>query len=67
MFQTQMSFTTVTASGKTGTVCQKSGPYKCTTTPSVTIFVSKGDKFPNGPKTGSTTGQATTWVMVDQQ
>ncbi|MCI0661393.1 MAG: hypothetical protein L0220_09995 [Acidobacteria bacterium] len=67
MFQAQtQSFTTFTVSGKTGTICQRSGPYKCTTSPQVTIFVKRGQKFPLGPKTGSTKGQFTTWVMVKQ-
>jgi hypothetical protein len=66
MFQTTSSttFTTFTVSGKTGTICQKSGPYKCTTTPVVTVFFKKGAKFTNGPKTGSANGQLTTWVLV---
>lgn len=64
--QTQAETTerTVNASGQTGTICSVSGPYKCSTTPSVTEFVKKGDTFPNAPKTGSATGQAATWVLV---
>ncbi len=65
MFQsTTQSATTLTASGFTGATCQKSGPYKCSTSPQVTMYVAKGQKFPKGPKTGSTTGQNTTWTMV---
>jgi hypothetical protein len=65
MFQsTLQSATLVSASGTTGTICQKSGPYKCTTTPQVTMFIKKGQKFPGGPVSGSTKTQKTTWNMV---
>jgi len=63
MIDTQ-SQTTVTASGKTGDTCSATGPYKCSTTPSVTVLVKKGEKFPAGPSTTSIQGQATTWTMV---
>ena len=55
---------TVTASGKTGETCTTSGPYKSNTTPSVTIFVKKGEKFPAAPSTSSSQGQNATWTMV---
>ena len=65
MFQTSSTtFTTFTIGGKTGETCQRSGPYKCTTTPVVTIFIRKGTKFPVGPTSNSTKGQNTTWNMV---
>ena len=63
MLQTQTQ-TAVTASGRTGQTCQKSGPYKCNTTPVVTVFVKKGSKFPVAPKPGSNAGQIATWTMV---
>ena len=64
MFDTQ-SQTTVTASGNTGDTCSASGPYKCNTNPSVTIFVKKGDTFPSGPPSNAITqGQNATWTMV---
>ena len=64
MFDTQ-SQTDVTATGKTGDTCSASGPYKCNTTPSVTIFVKKGDPFPTAPSsTAITQGQNATWTMV---
>jgi hypothetical protein len=56
--------TTLTASGKTGTDCTISGPYRCSTSPVVTVFIKKGDKFPPGPTSNSTKGQITTWTLV---
>lgn len=64
MIQAQTTQTAVTSSGRTGDTCQKSGPYKCSTTPVVTVYVKKGSKFPSAPKTGSSTGQSATWTMV---
>jgi hypothetical protein len=60
------SQTTVTASGQTSGTCSVSGPYKSSTTPSVTIFVKKGQPFPLAPASGSTTGQTATWTMVSE-
>lgn len=60
MIQTQtQTQTAVTASGASLTTCQKSGPYKSRSTPQVTIFVGKGQKFPLDPN-----GKKTTWDMV---
>jgi hypothetical protein len=56
--------TTVTASGRTGEICQKTGPYKCSTSPVVIVPIKKGDTFPPGPQAGSTTGVPTTWSFV---
>lgn len=50
--------TAITASGKTGALCAKSGPYKSAT--AITVFFKQGDKFPADP----TNGKATTWTMV---
>jgi hypothetical protein len=58
--------TPVTSSGQTGTVCQKSGPYKCNTHTTVVIFFKNGQTFSNCPS-GSTTGHSTTWAVVSQQ
>lgn len=53
------SATAITASGRTGTTCLKSGPYYCTGTASVIVFVKSGEKFPASP-----TGATVTWTMV---
>jgi len=58
--------TTVEASGQTNGACSTSGPYKSSTTPSVTIFMKKGEPFPLAPKSGSTTGQPATWTLVTE-
>jgi hypothetical protein len=57
----------VTASGQTGSACTVSGPYKCSTSPVVVIFIKKGDIFPRGPSSTSSQGQNTTWTIVNQQ
>jgi hypothetical protein len=64
MSQATTQNTTVTASGRTGEICQRTGPYKCTTSPVVIVTVKKGTPFPAGPQSGSTTGQPTTWNFV---
>jgi hypothetical protein len=56
--------TTITASGRTGETCQRTGPYRCSTSPVVIVSVKKGDKFPNAPSGSSTTGQPSTWAFV---
>jgi hypothetical protein len=56
--------TTVTATGRTGETCQKTGPYRCSTSPVVIVSVKKGAIFPPGPQAGTTTGQPTTWTFV---
>ena len=50
--------TSVTASGKTGSTCQKSGPYKSAS--AVVIYFKSGDVFPLDP----TNGKGTTWTMA---
>jgi len=51
------SATPVSSSGSTGATCQKTGPYKSST--SVIVFFKRGDRFPADP----TTGRSTTWRM----
>jgi len=58
--------TPVTASGKTGTACSKSGPYKCATHTTVVVFFKQGETLSNCPS-GSGTGHATTWAIVSTQ
>jgi hypothetical protein len=48
----------------TNEVCSQTGPYKSSSTPSVVVFVKKGEKFPNAPTSTSSTGQPTTWTLV---
>jgi hypothetical protein len=57
-----MSFTTsatnITASGKTGITCSKSGPYKSGA--GVVVYFKQGDKFTADPANG----RVTTWSML---
>jgi hypothetical protein len=56
-----MSFTTsatnITASGKTGYFCSKSGPYRSGS--GVVVFFKQGDKFTVDPASGRTTTWST--------
>lgn len=50
----------VNASGITGTVCTRSGPYKCGSHPEIIVFFRRGATF-----TACPAGQhSTNWVMV---
>lgn len=42
---TQTSTTSLTASGSTGTLVSKSGPYRCGTHKAVIVFFKRGTKF----------------------
>ncbi len=53
--------------GTTGSVCTVSGPYICSTSPSVTMFIKQGQKFPLGPSATSSKGQTTTWSIVNTE
>lgn len=53
--------TDVTATGGTGTVCQRSGPYKCNSHTEIIVFFKRGDRFPTCPVNR---GHSTTWSMV---
>jgi hypothetical protein len=64
MSQAKTQVTTVTASGTTGQTCQKTGPYKCSTSPVVIVAIEKGDIFPPGPRAGAPSSQSTTWTLV---
>lgn len=48
-------------SGRTGSKCTVSGVYKCSTHPSNTIPLSKGETF---PPCSVNRGHGTTWVLV---
>ena len=50
MLQAETQNTTVTASGRTGEICQKTGPYRCSTSPVVIVPIRKGTPFPAGPQ-----------------
>lgn len=51
----------LTASGGTGTVVQKSGPYRCEGHAEIVVFFKKGDKFSTCP---INRGHATTWSII---
>jgi hypothetical protein len=61
MFQetSSTSFSTFSVTGTTGGTVQRSGPYKCRSTPQVTVFCKKGSKFPKDAK-----GKSTTWDLL---
>jgi hypothetical protein len=65
MSETQTQ-TPVTSSGKSGTVCPNTAPYKCSTHTTVVVFFKKGETFSNCPS-GSSAGHSTTWAVVSQQ
>lgn len=50
----------VSASGSTGSVVQRTGPYKCNSHGEIIVFFKKGDKFAACPAKN----HATTWSMV---
>jgi hypothetical protein len=64
MLQAETQNTTVTSSGRTGEICKKTGPYKCSTSPVVIVSVKSGSPFPRGPKANDPAGQVTTWTFV---
>ena len=51
--------TTATTSGSTGGVCQKTGPYKSNRNARVTVFFTRGQRFPSDAD-----GASTTWSLV---
>lgn len=51
----------ITMANTTGTKCDQSGIYQCSTHPSYTIALSKGETFPPC-QSGSAHG--TTWILV---
>ncbi len=55
----QVTSTQRKASGKTGTVCQESGPYRSMRYARVIVFIKKGQLFPT-----DSDGSATTWTLV---
>ena len=51
--------TKISASGKTGSTCVVSGPYKSSRNTSIVVFFKRGDRFSADP----VDGRSTTWVM----
>lgn len=51
---------TISASGKTGTTCSVTGPYRSSRNAKVVIFLKAGTKFPT-----DTDGASTTWALVN--
>lgn len=49
----------VVASGSTGAIVQKSGPYKCTSHVDIIVFFKSGDKFSVCPAKNHNTSWAT--------
>jgi putative NADH-flavin reductase len=52
----------ITATGRTGSTCTQSGPYRSNRGAKVVIFVKQGDKFPTDAD-----GASTTWTMSTSQ
>lgn len=50
-----------TISGVTGGKCPISGVYRCRTHPTMTIPLSKGERFPPCSRNG---GHGTTWILL---
>ena len=46
-------------SGKTGEMCQTSGPYRSSRNAKITVFIRKGQLFPP-----DSDGSATTWTLA---
>jgi hypothetical protein len=59
--QGQSLSTDVVSSGGTGTVCQRSGPYRCNSHTDTVVIFRRGDRFPACPMER---GHATTWSIV---
>ena len=51
--------TSVSASGKTGSTCNQTGPYRSSRLARVIVFVKKGTRFPP-----DTDGASTTWSLL---
>jgi hypothetical protein len=64
MSQAETQNTTVTSTGRTGEICKKTGPYRCTTSPVVIVTVKQGTAFPEAPSTTPPHRQASTWNYV---
>lgn len=52
----------ITVSGKTGGICQVTGPYASERNKSAPVFFTTGDKFP----VDFYDGKATTWWMIKE-
>jgi hypothetical protein len=65
--QTSSASRAAEASGRTGTVCSKSGPYQCISHVEIVMIFKSGDRFTNCPVNDAPSkneGHATTWSMV---
>ena len=56
-----MPTTAVVASGRTGTICRQTGPYRSGRNARVTVVILRGQRFPP-----DTDGAVTTWTLVSQ-
>jgi hypothetical protein len=59
--QTTSASQDVTATGGSGAICQRSGPYKCNSHEDVVVVFQRGDRFTSCPMNN---GHATTWSVV---
>jgi len=57
----EISAQEVKSAGKTGDICQASGPYYSGRNAKVTVFFKKGQKFPSDAD-----GSPTTWTLVSE-
>jgi hypothetical protein len=56
----QTSSTALTTSGSTGSLCSKTGPYRCGTHKQVIVTFTRGNKFTNCPASN----HKTSWAVV---
>ena len=56
-----MPSTSIVASGRTGTICRQTGPYKSGRNARVVVVILRGQRFP-----ADTDGAVTTWTLVSQ-
>ena len=56
-----MPTTAINASGRTGTTCWQTGPYRSSRNARIIVVVRRGQRFPS-----DTDGALTTWTLVNQ-
>ena len=61
MQQSPNASSDVQATGGSGGVCPRSGPYKCNSHQEVIVVFKRGDRFTSCPMNG---GHATSWSVV---
>ena len=69
--QTSSDSQGVQASGNTGALCQRSGPYQCNSHVDFVLIFKRGDRFSSCPVNNdeaskTAAGHATTWSMVKE-